>query len=55
MTEGKKITEEKVESEDKKSEKVVAEHKKEYHEIESERKQSRESGWAKKIFRRKSV
>jgi len=55
-TDGEKETiKEKVESkEDKKGEEILAEHKKEYRKVESERKQSRESGWTKKLFRRKS-
>ena len=53
VTEGsEKIKEEVKETEGE--EKISAEHKKEHHDVEGKRKQSRESGWAKKIFRRKS-
>lgn len=52
MVEGKETTQEDVKT---KKEKILAEHKKGNFEPENERKQSRESGWAKKIFRRKSV
>ena len=53
MIEGKETTKEDVVTGGEEKE-ILAGHKKGSFEPESERKQSRESGWAKKIFRRKS-
>lgn len=51
ITEGKKELSERVEE---KKESIPTEMKKEHHEVEAKRKESRQSGWTNKIFRRKS-
>lgn len=51
ITEGREKTEEKVEDKEKEPKK---EDLKEHKEVEGKRKQSREAGWSKKMFRRKS-
>ncbi|MCK9378701.1 MAG: 50S ribosomal protein L22 [Candidatus Moranbacteria bacterium] len=51
MTEGTKETSEKI---DDKNDVIPVDTKKEHHEVEGKRKESRQSGWTNKIFRRKS-
>ncbi|HBO16962.1 MAG: 50S ribosomal protein L22 [Candidatus Moranbacteria bacterium GW2011_GWE2_35_2-] len=51
ITEGKKELSERVEE---KKESILTDVKKEHHEVEAKRKESRQSGWTNKIFRRKS-
>lgn len=51
ITEGKKELSERVED---KKESIPTDVKKEHHEVDAKRKESRQSGWTNKIFRRKS-